>query len=72
MRPQGAAENGLNRDDDHIPYHQLQTTVTEAVAGYARLYSYGIEKCRDLSNLINRLVLSIEDFNSNGWSCTLM
>ena len=37
MRPHGSAENGLNWDDGHIPYHQLQMTVTEAVSGYAHL-----------------------------------
>ena len=45
MRPHGSAENGLNWDDGHISYHQLQTTVTDVVSGYGHLYSYGIEKC---------------------------
>jgi hypothetical protein len=43
MLPHGAEENGLNWDDGHVPYLYLQTTVTEAVAEYAHLYSYGIE-----------------------------
>ena len=37
MRPNGSTENGLNWDD-HIPYHQLQKTVNEDLAGYALLY----------------------------------
>ena len=62
MRPHVSAENGLNWDDGHIPYHQLQTTVAKAVAGYTHLYSYGIEKYRDLSHPISPPVLNLEDF----------
>ena len=62
MRPHGSAENGLNWDDGHISYHQLQTTVTEAVSGYGHLYSYGIEKCRELSYQLRRPVLTLENF----------
>jgi len=43
MRPHGSAENGHNWDDGHIPYRQLETVLSEAVAGYAHLYGYGIE-----------------------------
>jgi hypothetical protein len=39
MGTHGSAENGLNLVDGHILYHQLQTTVTKAVAGYSHLYS---------------------------------
>jgi hypothetical protein len=34
-------------------------TVNEAMAGYAHLYSYDIEKCREL---ISRPVLNLEEF----------
>jgi hypothetical protein len=44
MRPHGCTANGLNWDDGHIPYGQLYTVLSEAVAGYAHLYSYGIQK----------------------------
>jgi hypothetical protein len=58
MRPQGPRENGLNLVDGYVPYHQLQTTVTETVAGYAHLYLYGTEKRRQLSNLISHPVFN--------------
>jgi hypothetical protein len=32
MGPHFSAENGLKLNDGYIPYHQLQTTGTEAVA----------------------------------------
>jgi hypothetical protein len=38
MHPHGDAKNGLNWDDGHIPYKQLDTDLSEAVAGYAHLY----------------------------------
>ena len=44
MHPHGSAENGLNWDDGIIPYNHLETALSEAVAGYAHLYSYGIAK----------------------------
>ena len=62
MRPHGSSENGLNWDDGHIPYRQLDTVLSEAVAGYAHLYGYGIEKCKILSDLLGRPILNLEDF----------
>lgn len=62
MIPHGSAENGLNWDDGHIPYKQLETVLSEAVAGYAHLYSYGVSKCRFLSELLARPILNFEDF----------
>jgi hypothetical protein len=44
MRPHGSAANGINWDDGHIPYGQLYTVLSEALARYAHLYSYGIQK----------------------------
>jgi hypothetical protein len=32
MHPHGSAENGLNWDDGSIPYNQLETALSEAVA----------------------------------------
>jgi hypothetical protein len=49
MPPHGDAENGLNWDDGHLNYNQLHTVISEAVAGYAHLYSYGASKCKCLS-----------------------
>ena len=62
MRPHGSAENGLNWDDSHIPYRQLETVLSEAVACYAHLYIYGALKCKFLSELLGRPVLNLEDF----------
>jgi len=42
MTSQGSDENGLNWEDAHIAYHDLYTVVSEAVAGFAHLYCYGI------------------------------
>ena len=54
MRTHGSAENGLNWDDGHIPYRQLEIVLGETVAGYAHLYGYGVEKCKFLSELLGR------------------
>jgi hypothetical protein len=62
MKPHGSVEIGLNWEDGHIPYRHLQTAIDEALAGYAHLYAYGVEKCKLLSGLIHRPVLNIEDF----------
>jgi len=44
MTSHGSDENGLNWEDGHIAYHDLYTVVSEAVAGFAHLYCYGITK----------------------------
>jgi hypothetical protein len=46
MHPHGSTENGLSWHDGHIPYSQLYTVLSEAVAGYPHLYSYGAAKCK--------------------------
>jgi len=61
IHPHCSAENGLNWNDGFIPYNQLETALREAGAGYARLYSYGIEKCKFLAELIGRPFLNLED-----------
>jgi len=41
----GSDENGLNWEDGHIAYHELYTVASDAVAGFAHLYAYGVSKC---------------------------
>jgi hypothetical protein len=61
MHPHGSAENGRSWDDGHIPYNQLYTVLSEAVAGYAHVYSYGAAKCKVISELIGRPILDLVD-----------
>ena len=42
MTSHGSDENGLNWEDGHLAYHDLYTVLSEAVAGFAHLYCYGI------------------------------
>jgi len=58
MATHGSDENGLNWDDGHINYHELFTVVSEAVAGFAHFYSYGITKCKLLAELLGRQFLT--------------
>jgi hypothetical protein len=62
IQPHGSVENGLSWEDCHIPYRHLQTSIEEALAGFAHIYAYGVEKCRLLSDLIHSPVLNLEDF----------
>ena len=62
MYPHWSAENVLNWDGGIIPYNQLETALSEVVAGYVHLYSYAISKCKFLAELIGRPVLYMEDF----------
>jgi hypothetical protein len=62
MRLHGSAANGLNWDDGHIPCRQVDTVLSEAVAGYAHLYGYGIQKCKFFSEFIGRPILKLENF----------
>ena len=62
MAPNCSDVNGLNWTDGHIAYHKLSTVVKEAVAGFAHVYSFGITKCRLLSELLERPILDLEDF----------
>jgi len=78
MSPHGSDENGLNSDDSIVPYNRSETALSEAVAGYAHFYSYGVSKCSFLSGLLSRPVLSLEDFGCPnrrkvwpGYSCIL-
>jgi len=50
-------------EDRHIAYHDLYTLASEAVAGFAHLYGYGITKYKFLSELLSRRILNLQDFN---------
>jgi len=63
MRPHGDKENGLNWDDEHIPYHKLSTVLSEAVTGFEHLYGYGESRCNLLAKLFGRPVDNLEDLN---------
>jgi len=39
MAYHGSSENGINWAEGHIEYKELQTMITEAVAGFAHLYA---------------------------------
>jgi len=78
MNPDGSEENGLNWDDGIVPYNVLETALTETIARYAHLYSYGVTKCQLLAELLGRPVLNLEDFGcpnlhklGSGYSCVL-
>jgi len=55
----GSAENGLKWE----AYHELYTVASEAVAGFANLYAYGVSKCKFLTELLGRPILNLQDFN---------
>jgi hypothetical protein len=61
MAPHGSIESGLNWDDDHIAYAQVQTVLTEAVANYDHLYARGYDKCELLIGILNRPLHNYED-----------
>jgi hypothetical protein len=54
MADHGSSENGINWADEHIVYKYLHTVVTEAVAGFAHLYAYGVSKVSFLYSLSGR------------------
>jgi len=78
MADHGSSENGINWADGHIEYKYMHTVVTEAVAGFAHLYAYGVSKVTFLSSLTGRTIHNLEDldcpspdsFNHKHW-CTL-
>jgi len=78
MHPCGSAEIGSNWDEGIVPYNHLEIALSESVAGYPYLYSYGITKCKFLAELIGRPVLNIENYGFPtqlklrlGYSCVL-
>jgi hypothetical protein len=62
MHLHGSSENGLNWDDGVIAYDQLFSVLSEAVAGYAHLYSRGTDKCEFLLKLLGRPILDLDNF----------
>ena len=40
-----SSENCLNWAEGHNEYKELHKDITEAVAGFAHLYTYGVSKC---------------------------
>jgi len=63
MTSHGSDENRLNWEDGNKAYHDLYTVVSEALAGFAYLYSYGTTKCKFLTELLGRQILNLQDFN---------
>jgi hypothetical protein len=61
MVDHGLSENGINWADEHIEYKYLHTVFTEAVAGFAHLYAYGVSKVTFLSSLTGRTFHNLED-----------
>ena len=57
----GSSENGINWADGLIEYKDLHTVVTEAVAGFAHLYAYGVSKVTFISCLTGRTIHNLED-----------
>jgi len=76
MNGHGCEENGLKLDDGIDPYKLLETCLSETVARYAYLYSYGAIKCLFFCGLIDRPVLNLEDFGCPNrhkiWSGTVV
>jgi len=56
-----SSEYGLNWADEQIEYKELQTLLTEAVAGFAHHYAYGVSKCTFLAGLTGRPNHNLED-----------
>jgi len=61
MADHGSSENGQNWADGHIEYKELHTVLTEAVAGFAHLYAYGVSKCTFLARLTGRPIHNLQD-----------
>jgi hypothetical protein len=57
----GSSENGINWADGHIEYKDLHTVFTEAVAGFAHIYTNGVAKVTFLSSLTGRTIHNVED-----------
>jgi hypothetical protein len=66
MVAHGDTEKGINWADGHIPFYQLFNVLNELVAGYTHIYAYWRDKCSDLSGLLGRTVINLEEFG-----CTL-
>ena len=47
-----------------MEYKDLNTVVTEAVAGFASLYAYGVSKVTFLKSLTGRTIHNLEDMDA--------
>jgi hypothetical protein len=71
MRCQGDTETGLNWVDGHIPYNELSTVLSEAVAGFAHLYVYGVSiayccpRCWGALSTISKICGALPPANSD-------
>jgi len=61
MEPHGSKENGLNWADGFIPYDEVQTVLSEAVAPYDHIFARGEDKCELLRDILNRPIPNYED-----------
>ena len=63
--PYNMASHGWdeNWEDGQIAYHELYTVASKAVAGFAHLYTYGVSKCKYLTELLGRPILNLQDCN---------
>ena len=78
MAHHGSSEIGINWADGHIDNRDLHAVVTEAMAGFAHLYAYGVSKCTFLAGLTGRAILNIvrtqlppDSFSHDRW-CNLI
>jgi len=56
-----SSEISLNLADRRIEYKELNTVITEAVAGFVHLYTYGVSKCTFLAGVTGRPIHKLED-----------
>ena len=63
MADHGSTDNGINWMDGHIEYRELYTVINEVVAGFSRLYAYGVSKCTFLAGLPVRPIHNQEGVN---------
>ena len=61
MHAHGSEENGVNWDDGHISYDQLNRVLNEITAPFDHLYAYGSEKCEILNLHLKRPIHDYED-----------
>jgi len=71
MANHGLSENGLNLADGHVDNKELHRALTEAVAGFAHLYAYGVSKCTFLAGLTGRPIHYLEDFECTHTSLSI-
>ena len=75
MADNGSSENGLIWGYGHIEYKELHTGLTESLAGFAQLYTYGVSKFIFLAGLTRRPIHNLDDlkcplpvsFNHKRW-----